>query len=78
VLVFEFWETWWERSIRHIFDYLKPAYTLIRLEDGVNVDDFYYYHHRREGIADIGCLPRAGAGAWNDLLDPRKLFGRAA
>jgi FkbM family methyltransferase len=77
VLVFEFWETWWERSIRHIFDYLKPAYTLIRLEDGANVDDFYY-HNRRDGIADIGCLPRADACASRDVLDPRKLLTRAA
>ncbi len=77
ILVFEFWETWWENSIRHVFDYLLPAYTLIRLEDGVNVDDFYY-HNRRDGIVDIGCLPRAGVSADSGILDPCKLSGTAA
>jgi FkbM family methyltransferase len=77
LLIFEFWETWWDRGVRHIFDYLKPGYTLTRLQDGVNVEEFYY-HNRGEGTVDIACVPRAESRARDHGLDARRLTVRAA
>jgi FkbM family methyltransferase len=65
VIVFEFWETWWERSVSRIFDLLRPQYRLVRIQDGENADE-YYRSHRGTGIVDIGCIPpdRSVAGRW--------------
>jgi len=57
VLIFEFWETWWRLGVRMMFDFLKEHYDLVRLDDGVPVND-YYYHHSETGNVDIGCVPR--------------------
>lgn len=56
VIVFEFWETWWEKSVRRIFDFLGGQYRLVRLQDGKKVNK-YYYSHRGTGTVDIGCIP---------------------
>lgn len=58
VIVFEFWETWWDVSVRRLFDYLGRHYTMIRVQDDQVVNDFYY-QHKREGTVDIGCVPIA-------------------
>jgi FkbM family methyltransferase len=58
ILVFEFWETWWDRGVRLIFDFLRDHYRLVRLQDGETVNDFYY-SQCRDGCVDIACLPRA-------------------
>ena len=58
IVVFEFWETWWDRGVRGIFDFLKHQYQLVRLQDGEIVNEFYY-ERRGDGCVDIACLPRA-------------------
>jgi hypothetical protein len=57
VMLFEFWETWWDRGFREVFEYLKPAYRLIRMQDGEDVADFYYTQTGNRAV-DILCLPR--------------------
>ncbi|WP_447968272.1 FkbM family methyltransferase [Nitrospira sp. M1] len=56
VMVFEFWETWWDKGIRHIFEFLAQSYKLVRLQDGKDVEKFYY-EQKRHDVVDIGCLP---------------------
>jgi FkbM family methyltransferase len=58
VIVFEFWETWWELGVRRLFDYLGRHYTMIRVQDEQVVNDFYY-HDQRDGTVDVGCVPLA-------------------
>lgn len=56
ILVFEFWESWWNRGVKQIFDYLKRDYVLVRVEDGVVVND-WYESHAGDGTVNIGCIP---------------------
>ena len=56
IIAFEFWETWWDKSVRRIFDYLRMHYQLIRVQDGALVNDYYYTHRGTETV-DIGCVP---------------------
>jgi FkbM family methyltransferase len=57
ILLFEFWETWWDKGFRELFEYLTPMYRLIRMQDGKDVERFYYSNSG--GLAvDILCLPR--------------------
>jgi FkbM family methyltransferase len=58
IIVFEFWESWWERSVKQIFEMLQPLYRLSRLQDGQNVEE-YYYSNKGEGTVDIVCIPRS-------------------
>lgn len=55
VIVFEFWQTWWDRGVSRIFDVLRPGYRLTLLQTGEDVT-----RRRRWGTAevDIGCVPR--------------------
>lgn len=56
-LVFEFWETWWERGYRDMFAYLHEFYDLVRLQDGS--DAMTLYNSRpHNGVADIAAIPR--------------------
>jgi FkbM family methyltransferase len=57
ILIFEFWETWWDRSVRRIFDFLRETYQLIRIQDGLIVND-HYYENQGSGVVDIACLPQ--------------------
>lgn len=57
VLVFEFWETWWERGYREIFHELARYYDLVRLQDGSDAMALYS-RKACNGIADIGAIPR--------------------
>lgn len=81
-LVFEFWETWWDRGVSQIFDFLKNDYALIRIQDGQMVND-WYATNRRGGSVDIGCIP-IWRGSMNplipELLDssPRSLAAACA
>ncbi len=54
--VFEFWESWWEPRVRQIFDFLKQHYVLVRLQDGLVVND-WYDSNASQGTVDIGCIP---------------------
>ena len=56
-LVFEFWESWWNRGYRELFDYLNPMYRMTRLVTG---DDAYAFYTSISGtdIVDIACTPR--------------------
>lgn len=55
-LIFEFWESWWERGVREVFAYLDDHYLLVRVQDGAIVNNFYG-HEAGGGIVDIGCIP---------------------
>jgi FkbM family methyltransferase len=57
VLVFEFWESWWNRGYRELFDYLSPMYRMTRLATG---DDAYAFYTATGGndVVDITCIPR--------------------
>lgn len=68
VMAFEFWETWWDKSVRRIFAYLREHYDLIRLQDGELVNDWYDENHGQTSV-DIGCIPRRS----NTPLDPTAL-----
>ncbi len=57
IMLFEFWETWWNLGFRELFEYLKPLYKLIRMQDGEDVEDFYYTQTGNRAV-DILCLPR--------------------
>jgi FkbM family methyltransferase len=57
IMLFEFWETWWNRGFRELFGYLAPMYRLIRMQDGVDVENFYE-HSTGSKAVDILCLPR--------------------
>jgi FkbM family methyltransferase len=57
VILFEFWETWWNNGFHELFDYLTPMYTLVRMQDGINVDK-WYHSNAGTGVSDILCLPR--------------------
>jgi hypothetical protein len=56
-MLFEFWETWWDRGFRELFERLVPIYRLIRTQDGVDVERFYYTNSGNKAV-DILCLPR--------------------
>jgi len=56
VMLFEFWETWWNRGFRELFDYLSPIYRLVRMQDGEEVER-YYRDTTGTGAVDILCLP---------------------
>jgi FkbM family methyltransferase len=70
VIVFEFWETWWDKGIRKIFDYLRHHYDMSRIQDGDDVHRYYYENHG-EGVVDIGCVPSPERR--NDVIDPTLL-----
>ena len=57
VMLFEFWETWWDLGFRELFEYLAPMYRLIRMQDGLDVERFYYQDSGTKAV-DILCLPR--------------------
>jgi FkbM family methyltransferase len=57
IMLFEFWETWWNLGFRELFEYLKPLYHLIRMQDGEDVADFYYTQTGNRAV-DILCIPR--------------------
>jgi FkbM family methyltransferase len=57
VMLFEFWENWWGRGFRELFQYLAPMYRLIRMQDGVDVESFYETNTGSKAV-DILCLPR--------------------
>ncbi|MDX2180909.1 MAG: FkbM family methyltransferase [Bryobacteraceae bacterium] len=59
VMLFEFWETWWSKGFRELFDYLSPLYRLIRKQDGVDVERYYRETSGTKAV-DILCLPRSG------------------
>lgn len=56
-VIFEFWETWWNRGMRDVFEFLERAYTLVRLQDGKTVSVEYYDRASGEGVVDIACVP---------------------
>jgi|GEM_PF-3573911 len=57
IILFEFWESWWDKGFRELFEYLAPLYRLIRIQDGMDVEK-WYYSNVGPGVADILCLPR--------------------
>jgi FkbM family methyltransferase len=57
VMLFEFWETWWHRGFRELFEYLKPLFRLFRMQDSQDVSDFYYTQTGNRAV-DILCIPR--------------------
>ncbi len=57
VILFEFWESWWDQGFHELFDYLAPMYTLVRMQDGINVDK-WYHSNAGTGVCDILCIPR--------------------
>jgi len=61
VMLFEFWETWWNLGVRELFEYLAPMYRLIRMQDGLDVERFYYQDSGTVAV-DILCLPRGRTG----------------
>lgn len=62
VLVFEFWETWWELGKFDIlFEWLSPLYNLTVLQTGESAISVYAGKNRRcrlDGVVDILCTPR--------------------
>jgi FkbM family methyltransferase len=66
-IVFEFIEQLWEKKhIKKIFEFLSPAYQLIRIEDEANAIEAYldYKPHcfqdfRESRVVNIGCIPRS-------------------
>jgi hypothetical protein len=69
IIVFEFWETWWTRGVRKIFDFLAPHYRLVRVRDRVDAVE-YYSHNSGTGVVDIACFPRPADGT---SFDPSHL-----
>jgi FkbM family methyltransferase len=61
-LIFEFWESWWDRGLRHVFDVLRPHYHLLSLQTGADADAYYSKHGNEKAgsttTVDIGCIPR--------------------
>lgn len=65
-IVFEFIEQFWEeRNIKKIFEFLSPAYHLIRIEDEADAMEAYmdykphcYQDFRESRVVNIGCIPR--------------------
>jgi FkbM family methyltransferase len=56
-LIFEFWESHWDKGFAELFQSLEPFYYLRRVQDGSDASR-YYRENRAEGGADILCLPR--------------------
>lgn len=67
-LIFEFIEQLWdEKRIKDIFAFLKPAYHMVRIEDGADAINAYtdykphcYSDFRKSRVVNIGCIPRKG------------------
>lgn len=57
IILFEFWETWWDKGFRELFNYLTPMYKLVRMQDGANVEQWYHLN-AGTAVSDILCLPR--------------------
>ena len=57
LLVFEFWETWWDRGFSTLFTDLERYYRLVRLEDGADASHFYR-NNRGQKSVDIAALPK--------------------
>jgi FkbM family methyltransferase len=65
-IIFEFIEEFWqEKRIKAIFEFLVPAYNLIRIEDGANAINAYldykphcYPDFRVSRVVNIGCIPK--------------------
>jgi FkbM family methyltransferase len=57
VMLFEFWETWWNRGFQELFERLVPLYRLSRIQDGLDVERFYH-DNAASGNVDILCVPR--------------------
>lgn len=74
-IVFEFIEQLWEeKNIKKIFEFLSPAYHLIRIEDEANAMEAYmdykphcYQDFRESRVVNIGCIPRR---------EPNVVFGK--
>lgn len=63
VVIFEFWESWWTRDYRELFEYLNGLYYLWILQTGK--DAYKHYSSQSEeqlsrssATVDIGCIPR--------------------
>ncbi|HVW38786.1 MAG TPA: FkbM family methyltransferase [Pirellulales bacterium] len=61
ILVFEFWESWWNNGFSSLFADLEPYYHLVRIQDGVNVSQVYR-SERGDKTVDIAALPRRAVG----------------
>jgi FkbM family methyltransferase len=57
VLVFEFWESWWTRGFAELFAKLMPYYELHRVQDGVDVAQFYGPNTSDKAV-DIVAVPK--------------------
>jgi FkbM family methyltransferase len=57
VMVFEFWESWWDKGFSELFAKLSPLYDLTRLQDGSEATA--YYTQPRLEVADICAVPKA-------------------
>ena len=62
-IVFEFWESWWERGIHEIFTFLHPDYDLRVLQTGEAAWARYSgkppEYFATNNVIDIGCIPRS-------------------
>ena len=65
-IIFELVEQFWkEKQVKDIFEFLKPAYSMIRIEDEVDAVEAYadykpnyYSDFRKSRVVNIGCIPR--------------------
>ncbi|MCL4415648.1 MAG: FkbM family methyltransferase [Actinobacteria bacterium] len=65
-IIFELIEQLWEeKRIKDIFEFLKPVYHMIRIEDEVDAIEAYadykphcYSDFRKSRVVNIGCIPR--------------------
>jgi FkbM family methyltransferase len=57
ILVFEFWETWWDKGFSTLFDELAADYRLIRVQDGADALRLYRKSRGDQGV-DIAALPK--------------------
>jgi methyltransferase, FkbM family len=65
-IIFELIEQLWKgKRIKDIFEFLKPAYHMIRIEDEVDAIEayadyqpHYYSDFRKSRVVNIGCIPR--------------------
>jgi len=64
ILIFEFWESWWDLGIRDVFEYLDQYYDLFVLQTGEEAFTLYHTLASQGRLpsstktVDVGCKPR--------------------
>lgn len=76
LLVFEFWESWWDNGFSDLFAELEQSYHLVRIQDGANASHAYRMG-RGDKTVDIAALPRRLAGR-NWPAPPARRWARGA